>query len=155
MALIPRRKRDEWLNPFRELERIQDEMNKLFNTSFSQVPEETRRMERAWSPAIDIQEKENKIDIKADLPGVKKEDVNVSVEDDTLLIEGKREEKKDLEEEGYRRRERFYGNFCRELGLPSSVDRENIKASYKDGVLELTLPKKEEAKRKQIDIDIE
>lgn len=155
MGLVPFRKREGWLDPFSELERLQDEMNRLFDFSLSRWPERTGFFRRTWRPAVDIKEEDDRIEVKADLPGVKKDEVDVSIEDDTLIIKGEKKEESEEEKKGFRRKERFYGSFHREIDLPSTVDKDKVKASYKDGVLELTLPKKEEAKKKQIKVDIE
>lgn len=154
MTLVPFRKKEGWLDPFGELERLQDEMNKLFDFSLSRWPEK-KDIERTWGPAIDVEEKEKEIVLKADLPGVGKNNVDISVEDDTLIIKGEKKEEKDEKRKGFRRRERFYGKFYRELNLPSYVDQESIKANYKSGVLTLTLPKKEEARKRGKRIEIE
>jgi len=100
-----------------------------------------------WAPAVDVIEKENQIIVKADLPGVKKEDVSATIEDGTLIIRAERKQEEDVKKEGYRRMERSYGRFERVLPLPEGADADAIKAAYRDGVLELTIPvKREQAK---------
>jgi HSP20 family protein len=93
--------------------------------------------------------------VKADIPGLDKEDIDISVHGDTLTIKGEKKEEKESKDKGLVKTERFYGSFNRSLTLPSEVDAAKVKASYNNGVLELTLPKKEESKPKQIKIDVE
>jgi HSP20 family protein len=104
---------------------------------------------RGYAPAVDITEEEDHFLIKADLPGVDEKDIEVKVHDGVLLLSGKREETRE-EEEGYSYRERRSGSFCRQFRLGRNVDAEKIEAAYKKGVLEVKLPKKEEAKPRQI-----
>ena len=107
-----------------------------------------------WSPSLDIAEGRDKFVIKAELPGVKQSDINVCVEGEVLNIEGERKKEQEVKEKKYHRIEIFYGTFSRSLVLPDYVDASKINAAYKDGVLELTLPKKEKAKPKEIKINI-
>lgn len=108
----------------------------------------------AWSPAVDIFDKGNEVVIHAELPGMKKEDIDIRVENNILNIRGKKERKEEVKEEGYFRSERAYGTFCRSFSLSNTVDVKKISAEYKDGVLSLTLPKAEEAKPRQIEVKI-
>ncbi len=155
MAMVPWKKRGEW-NPFRELESLHDRMNQLFDLSLSRVPDAERSLTAGldWVPSVDVKEKKDKILVKAEIPGMNKEDVNISLEDDTLVIKGEKrhEEKKEDKDEGYYYRECSYGSFQRAINLPSKVKDDKIDASYKDGVLTVTLPKAEETKTKQIEI---
>lgn len=156
MNPLQRRERDDSWNPFRELERIQNEMNRLFDFSITRAPEKgTALYESLWAPAIDIHETKDSIVVKADLPGLKKEEIDVQVDGPSLVIKGERKHESEQKENGYLRTERAYGSFYRELSLPSTVDASNMKASYKDGVLELVLPKKEEAKPKKINVEVQ
>lgn len=139
MALVRR-------NPFKELETLQDEMNRLFNFSFSS--------EGDWSPAIDIYDAKDHITVKADLPGMTKDDIEVTIQNNHLILKGEKKHEEKKEEKDFIREERFYGSFYRVLPLAGTVDPNNVKAAYKNGVLELTLPKKEEAKPKQISIEV-
>ena len=108
----------------------------------------------AWSPAVDIFDKGAEVVIHAELPGIKKEDIDVHVENNVLTIRGKKERNEETKEEGYYRTERSYGSFSRSFNLSSSVDVTKIGAEYKDGVLTLSLPKAEEAKPRQIDVNV-
>ncbi|MGD9014493.1 MAG: Hsp20/alpha crystallin family protein [Candidatus Omnitrophota bacterium] len=110
--------------------------------------------EKAWAPAVDIYDNKSNLVIKADLPGMTQKDIDVSVEDDVLRIKGEKKKEHEEKRDNYFRLERSYGYFERSFALPSNVDATKVKAAYKDGVLELTLPKKEEAKPKQIKVDV-
>ena len=109
---------------------------------------------RPWSPAVDILETENELLLKADLPEVQLKDIDLRIEDGTLTIQGSRRFESKEEKKGYHRIERSYGNFVRCFALPDSVDPEHIKAEYKDGVLTVTLPKKEVAKPRSIQVQV-
>lgn len=111
--------------------------------------------QRSWIPAIDVIEAKDQIRIKAEIPGLNKEDIHVSVEDRTLVITGEKKREERKEEEGVVRTERVYGSFYRSIRLPETVNAEAVQAHYKNGVLELTLNKKEEAKPKQIAVKVE
>ena len=154
MELIPWKKRDAW-RPFSELENLQSEMNRLFDFSLGRWPSRSMGlMEGAWSPAIDVFDSKENVMVKADIPGMKKEDIDISVHGDTLTIKGEKRSETETKDKGYVKTERFYGSFNRAIVLPSEVDTEKVKASYKEGVLEITLPKKEGAKPKQIKVDV-
>jgi len=110
---------------------------------------------RPWSPAVDIYETENELVLKADVPDIELKDIDVRVENQTLTIAGERKfEKRDSEKGGYHRIERNYGNFVRSFAVPNSFDTDKINASYKNGVLAITLPKKEAAKPRQIKVEV-
>ncbi len=105
------------------------------------------------SPSVDIFEEKREIVIKAEMPGIKKEDVNVSITENTVTISGEKKQEEKVEKKDYHRFERSYGSFCRRFRLPENVNSDKIKASFKDGVLEVRLPKTKESKQKQITID--
>ena len=107
-----------------------------------------------WQPAVDVYETEDSYVLKADLPGVNKEDIKIDVNNNALTIKGEKKLEEKTEKDNYMRVERSYGSFTRTFTLSDKVDSGNIKAAYKDGVLELTLPKKEEAKPKEIKVEI-
>jgi HSP20 family protein len=140
--------------PFRDLMTTQREFDRLFKEAFSPMFNEGELSTRTWAPPVDIYENENDIVLKAELPGVDPKDVEVRVEDSTLYLKGERKFEKETKEENYHRVERSYGSFARSFSLPNSINSEKVKAEYKDGLLTLTLPKREEAKPKTIKIDI-
>jgi HSP20 family protein len=140
--------------PFRDLMTTQREFDRLFKEAFSPMFGEGELSTRTWAPPVDIYENENNIVLKAELPGVDPKDVEVRVEDSTLYLKGERKFEKETKEENYHRVERSYGSFARSFSLPNSINADKVKAEYKDGLLTLTLPKREEAKPKTIKIDI-
>jgi HSP20 family protein len=126
---------------------------RLFEDAFSRMLTEPQT-NRPWAPAVDIYETENELVLKADLPDVDLQDIDVRVENQTLTISGERNfEKKDTTK-GYHRIERNYGSFVRSFSVPSSFDTENIAAEFKNGVLSVTLPKKEAAKPRQVKVEV-
>ncbi len=155
MNLIPKKQTNYWLDPFQEMESLQKEMNRLFDFSlFRPVDQENRSLARIMRPAVDIFDNQKEIVVKADLPGLKKEEINVSVEDNILSIRAEKKEEKEIKKDKYYRTERFWGSFVRNLELPNNVDAQKIDANYKDGVLEIKLPKIEGEKPKQISVNI-
>jgi len=128
-------------------------MNEMFDRTLRRRGEEEEGLiSRAWAPAVDIYETDEKMVIKAELPGLRKEDVDIEVRDNTLTLRGERKFEKEIRRENYHRVERAYGSFQRSFTLPSTVKQEAIEAAFKDGILEISLPKAEEAKPKQIKI---
>ena len=143
--------------PFRDLVSLQGRMNRLFDESFRGIGRggaEEDWAQGAWSPAVDIYEQDGNIVLKAELPGIDPKDVDVRVENNTLTLRGERKHDQEVKRENYHRVERTYGSFTRSFTLPNVVDTNNIKAEYRDGVLRMTLPKREEAKPKQISISV-
>lgn len=143
--------------PFRDLVSLQDRMNRLFDESFRGINRGAGEEDwalGAWAPAVDIYEKDGNIVLKAELPGVDPKDVDVRVENNILSLRGERKFDEEVQKESYHRVERSYGSFTRSFTLPNVIDTEKIKAEFKDGVLRMTLPKKEEAKPKQISISV-
>jgi HSP20 family protein len=110
-------------------------------------------VEREWRPLVDVVETKESILLKVEVPGVKQQDINISVEENTLTIKGERKQESQVNEGDYSRFERTYGAFQRSVLLPPTVDADRVKASYKDGVLEIQLPKKEEAKAKIVPVE--
>jgi HSP20 family protein len=139
--------------PFRELMTLQDRMNRLFHETRTRNDEDWA-LGGSWAPAVDIFEKDGNIVLKAELPGLDPKDVDIRVENNVLTLRGERRFENEVQQEAYHRVERSYGSFSRSFTLPSVVDTGNIKAEYKDGVLRVTLPKREEAKPRQIQIDV-
>lgn len=140
---------------FRDLMMLQDRMNRLFEGRLPQSRDaEGSVLSGTWAPSVDIFETEQAIVLKADLPEVNPSDVDVRVEDNMLYLRGERKMEKEVKEESYHRVERSYGSFARSFALPHTVSSERITADYKDGVLKITLPKREESKPKQIKISV-
>lgn len=141
--------------PFRDLVSIQDEMNRLFDDFFGRPVARTEWTEGVWSPTVDVSEDRDNVIIKAEMPGMKKEDVKISIQDNVLTLKGEKKQEKEEKDKSYHRVERSYGSFCRSFQLPTSVKTDKIKANYKEGVLNITVPKTEEVKPKEIPISIE
>jgi HSP20 family protein len=142
--------------PFRDLLSLQERMNRLFDDSVRGLgrSEDDWALGGSWAPAVDIFEHEGNIVLKAELPGVDPKDVDVRLENNTLTLRGERKLDREVKKESYHRVERSYGSFTRSFTLPSVVDQTRIKADFKDGVLQVTLPKREEAKPKSISIEV-
>ena len=126
---------------FGRLASLQDELDRLFESPLT-----------GWAPALDVHEDKDSFSIRVELPGMKREDIEVSLQDGALVISGERKEEKVTEGTEVHRQERFYGRFSRALTLPSAVTGDKVKAQYKDGILTVTLPKAEEAKPKAITV---
>lgn len=141
-------------DPFRDLISIQDRMNRLFEQTLARTREEEGSAASTWMPAVDIYETPDQVVMKAELPGLTREDIEINVRDNTLSLRGQRKFEKDVKEENYLRIERAYGSFQRSFTLPVTIQQDKIKAVFRDGVLELTLPKAEEARPQQIKIDV-
>jgi HSP20 family protein len=142
--------------PTRDLLNIRDEVNRLFDNFFTGLPERRRGLlEGEWAPSVDIAETDNEVVVTAELPGVKQDDVDITITDDVLTLKGEKKEEKEVKEKNYHRIERSYGSFQRSVSLPAGVQADKAKATYKDGVLHITVPKTEEAKPKQIKINVE
>lgn len=139
-------------DPFREMRSLQDEVNRLFASSFSRGGDESDLMRGAWSPQVDIFENKDQIVLEAELPGMKPEDVDISIENNVLTIRGERKFEKKDENDNFHRVERSYGSFTRSFTLPPTVSSENANAEFENGVLRLTLAKREEAKPRRIEI---
>lgn len=148
MRVIPYRKKESQGS----LTDLQNEINQLFDFSFERFP--TLR-EEYLSLLVDVTDDKDNIYVEADVPGFEQADIELNIKGDTLVISAKKEESKEEKKKHYYCCERFQGSLHRTVGLPSSVDSTKTKASYKKGVLKVTLPKKEEAKEKEIKINIE
>src|SRR6516225_7572633 len=140
-------------DPFREFSSLQDRMNRLFRDSFGESREEALTT-GSFAPAVDVYEDEHKVTLKIEVPGVEEKDIDVRVENNTLTVHGERKIEKEEKQENYRRVERQYGSFTRSFTLPQTVDSENVSANYDKGVLKISLPKKAEAKPKQIKVNV-
>src|SRR5579863_3361657 len=134
------------LDPFQGIRLFEDAVTRLMSEP---------RTGRPWSPAVDIFETEDALTLRADLPDVKLEDIDVRVENQTLSLTGHRKFERDEKVKGYHRIERSYGEFVRSFAIPSTVDTEKVAADYKNGVLTITLPKKEAAKPRQVKVAVQ
>ena len=130
---------------------------RLFDEPFVSSPQSclgTAPVGTEWSPLVDVVESKEQTLLKVEIPGVKPADFAISIENDTLTVKGERRQEVEATEEGYTRMERAYGTFQRSMILPPTVDADKVKATYRDGVLEIRLPKKEEAKPKSIQVEV-
>ena len=136
-------------DPFRELTNLQTHLNRVF----CEAPG-SEASEAGWAPVVDIYERGEDLVLRAEIPGVNPDEIDLRVEGKVLTLKGTRTREKEINEESYYRMERTYGSFSRTFTLPSSVDGTRIAASAKDGVLEVVLPKAEEAKPKRIEVKV-
>ncbi len=141
-------------NPSREFSTLQDRMNRLFHGAYSPEGQEDSLTAGSFAPAVDVYEDEHQISLKLEVPGIDESDIDVRIENNTLTVTGERKFEKEEKEENFRRVERQYGSFVRTFTLPTTIDAESVKAAYDKGVLKITLPKKAEAKPKQIKISV-
>ena len=140
------------LEPFRGALQLHNQLNRLFGESFERSGSESSLT--AWAPAVDILETEHELVVKADLPDVDPKELDIRVENNLLTIRGERKFENKVSETNYLRVERSYGSFARSFALANTVNAEAIKADYHNGVLALTIPKREEAKPKQIKVNV-
>ena len=139
-------------DPLRDLSIMQDRMNRMFEDAGRGWRGDEPSSTTTWSPAVDIYETESEITVHAELPGVDRKDIGLNLEKNVLTLKGERRFEKETKQENYRRIERAYGGFSRSFSIPAIVDEEKIRAEYKDGILKISLPKKEQVKPKQIQI---
>ena len=139
-------------DPFRDLNMLQDRMNRLFDDAGRPWRTDEPAATTSWSPSVDIFETECEIVVKAELPGMDRKDIQLNLENNVLSLRGERKFQKETKDDNYHRIERSYGVFSRAFSIPATVDEERIRADYKDGVLKIVLPKKDQAKPKQIKI---
>lgn len=144
MALI---RRDPWMT----IPTLQNEINRLFDGMLPATEREETGFFN-WQPSVDTIEKDHAIEIRAELPGVKKDDISIDVRNNVLTLSGERSYDEDVNEENFYRKERFYGRFQRAFTLPDNVDADNIDAHFNEGVLKITVPKTEESQKKQITV---
>ena len=140
-------------DPFREFNTLQDRMNRLFRDSFAEGGEDALTT-TSFAPAVDVYEDEHNVTLKIEVPGIDEKDIDVRIENNTLAVHGERKFEKEEKEENFRRVERQYGSFTRSFTLPSTVDPEQVTATYDKGVLKIKLAKKAEAKPKQIKVNV-
>jgi HSP20 family protein len=142
-------------DPLKNMLALQERMNRLFEDSLSR----SRGLEEdlalgTWLPPVDIYEEPERIVLRADLPGVRPENVDIRIESNTLTLSGERRLEREVKRDNYHRVERQYGSFSRSFTLPGTVDTERIRAEHRDGVLEISLPKREESRPKQIKVQV-
>src|SRR6266853_2021767 len=138
-------------SPFDRLASFRDEINRLFDTG---LPARDTALFSAWSPALDLYDEKDRFLVSLELPGMKKEDISLSFQDGVLTVSGERKHEREGKEGETFRSERYSGKFQRSVSLPAGVDASKVKASYKDGILHVELPKSEEAKPKQIEVSV-
>ncbi len=141
----------EW-KPFREVSRLRREMDRMWDDFFAPARRFLRPGEVEWVPAVDVAEDADKVTIKAEVPGLEAKDLDISLTGDVLTIKGEKKSEREEKKENYHLVERSYGSFSRSLKLPAAVNADKIEASYKQGVLTITCPKKEKVKPKAIEI---
>lgn len=139
-------------DPFRDLRTLQEEVNRLFSTNLTRAFGDEGIGRGAWSPSVDIYENKDQIVLEAELPGMKQEDFDLSIENNVITLRGERRFEKTEESDNYHRVERSYGAFTRSFTLPQTVSGEGAVAEYSNGVLRVTLPKREEAKPRRIEV---
>jgi HSP20 family protein len=141
-------------SPLRDMDIFQNRLRRMFDDFTPEWPafREPSAMSQ-WAPSVDVYETQNDIVVKAELPGVESKDVDVSFENNILTIRGERQMDEEVKEDNYHRVECNYGSFTRSFSLPTTVDENKVKAEFKNGILKITLPKREQAKRKQITVN--
>lgn len=144
------------LDPWKDFGSLQERINRMFDDTIRTLyPTDGEELEKGtWAPAVDIYETNDSFVVSADLPGLNKDEIQIDLKDNTLTLKGEKKFEEKVSEDNYIRVERAYGSFVRSFTLPQNVDPEKIKAKYKEGVLEITIPKKEEAKPKQIKVEL-
>jgi len=140
--------------PFREVTSLRDEMDRLWVRFFGEWPT-LEPFHREWSPFLEMSETKDNIVVKAEVPGMEPKDIDISLTGDVLTIKGEKKQEKEEKDEDYHRAERSYGAFTRSVRLPQEVQSDKIEANYRNGVLKITLPKSEEAKKKEVKIKVE
>lgn len=139
-------------DPFRDLRNLQEEVNRLFTGNIGRSFDDEGIARGSWSPSVDIFENKEQIVLEAELPGMKREDFDLSIENNVITLRGERHFEKKDEADNYHRVERAYGSFTRSFTLPNTVSGEGATADYRNGVLRVTLPKREETKARRIEI---
>jgi HSP20 family protein len=140
-------------DPFREFTTVQDRLNRLFRESYGSEGQEALT-NSAFAPAVDVYEDEHNVTLKVQVPGIDEKDIDIRIENNTLTVHGERKFEKEEKEENFRRVERQYGSFTRTFTMPNTVDAEKVQADYEKGILKIVLPKKAEAKPKQIKVNV-
>ncbi|OIP60778.1 MAG: molecular chaperone [Nitrospirae bacterium CG_4_9_14_3_um_filter_53_35] len=141
--------------PFKDLMSIQERMNQLFDDTLSKRNEGTEEFSKGnWSPPVDIYETATHVVLKAEIPGISQDDIDIKIEDNALVLKGERKFEKPSDDETYYRIERSYGNFMRSFTLPNSVDQSGVKATYEAGILKIVMHKKQEKKPHSIKVEV-
>jgi HSP20 family protein len=142
-------------NPFNELEDISNRLNQIFGRPVVSATADQQMLKGAdWTPSVDVSETDKAYLIKAEIPEVKKEDVKVTIDDGMITIQGERKMEKEEKGKKFHRIERSYGSFVRSFRLPDGVDESKVKAEFKDGMINVTLPKSEKAKKKAVEVAV-
>jgi HSP20 family protein len=142
-------------DPFRELTAMQDRINRIFGEAYTRRGDDDVTNRGDWIPPVDIyQNDRQEIVIKAEMPGLRREDIDLRVENNTLTLKGERKRESEVKDEAYHRVERVHGVFARSFSLPATVDANKVSADYKDGILTVVLPMREEAKPRQIQVQV-
>ena len=139
-------------DPFRDLRTLQEEVNRLFSTNLTRAFDDEGIGRGAWAPSVDIYENKDQIVLEAELPGMNQDDFDLSIENNVITLRGERKFEKTEESDNYHRVERSYGSFTRSFTLPQTVSPEGATAEYSNGVLRVTLPKREETKARRIQV---
>jgi HSP20 family protein len=143
-----------WSDPFREFTHLQDRINRVFTDAYGRA-DEGLTTSGSWVPPVDVyQNGDHEVVLVAELPSMKREDIDITVDSGTLTIKGEKRMAGDLKEEQFHRIERRYGSFSRSFSLPQTVDAGKVAAEYRDGVLTVRLPMREESKPRQIKVDV-
>ena len=153
MAIVRFRPYGSIVDPSGGFSEIQSEMNRLFDSFFGR-PSQAGGTERVWAPAVDMYETKDELVVATELPGLDEKDIHLSITGDMLVLRGERRFNQEVKGESYYRGERWFGKFERALPLPIPVQADKVKASYRDGVLTVTLPKADEIKSKEIKINV-
>ena len=138
--------------PYREIATLQDRLNRVFGSAFGRTERDDEMSLAAWAPPVDIAEEKDRIVITAELPGFREDEIEIQSENGMLTLRGERKFEKESDGKSYHRVERSYGQFVRSFALPNNVDREKIKADFSNGLLKIELPKREDAKPRNIRI---
>ncbi len=141
-------------DPFRDFLSLQNEVGRVFEKTFGPGGEKGTKG-FAWAPAIDAYETDTDVIVKADVPEVEADDIDITLSEDSLTLKGERKFTEEVDEDNYYRLERRYGTFQRSIPIPGAIKRDNISADYKDGVLTITIPKAEESRPKQVKVRVE
>jgi len=141
-------------DPFREVGTIRDDIDRIFDSFLGRFRTGRVALDSFWTPLVDLEETKDSLLVRTELPGMKKEEIKISLEGDSLHISGERKQEREEKNKTYHRIERSYGKFERVIPLPTEIEKEKVKANYQDGVLEITLPKSERVKPKEITIEV-